>query len=213
MTGKSYNTASPMQDEADLKIAIPRAKLVEILLERYDRLPEIDRKFFAYGPVYLGINGAFAGLIANSFFRRLLNVTQGLFTSSLPMAFLPFMTTIAVYNGFVSKPLLSGDLNCPTCAMVRGGLVGSVAGGLYPILLALPINGGLAARYNTAPMPEKGNILRFWIRVSQPILKKMSFVLLLQALFGVYLSSRNYGIYIKMLQLPHPNIDAEELKG
>lgn len=39
-----------------------------------------------------------------------------------------------------------GDLNCPSCALIRGALVGIAGGGIYPILLALPVNAGLAAR-------------------------------------------------------------------
>lgn len=31
--------------------------------------------------------------------------------------------------------------------MVRGGLIGAVVGGLYPVFLALPMNASLAARY------------------------------------------------------------------
>ncbi|XP_078077968.1 transmembrane protein 126A [Mustelus asterias] len=196
----------------DLQPNIPNPNVMEMLLERFQRLPELDRKFFAYGPIYLGINSAFAGLIANSFFRRILNIAQARYTSSLPMAVLPFLSTIAGYNAAVSKPLLSGDLNCPTCALVRGGLVASVGGGLYPVLLALPINAGLATRYNTAPMPQKGNIIRFWISVSQPVMKKLSFVFILQALFGVYLSSKHYAIYVKMLALP-PTLTDPELDG
>ncbi|KAM4699376.1 transmembrane protein 126A [Discoglossus pictus] len=189
----------------------PRGTIAEFLAERFERLPENDRKLFAYGSVYLGINGAFAGLIGNSLFRRILNVSQARFTSSLPMAVLPFLTTVAAYNATVCEPLLSGDLNCATCAVVRGGLVGSVVGGLYPILLALPINGGLASRYQTAPLPEKGNIIRFLTTISRPVLKKMSFVLILQAMFGVYISSRHYTIYEKMLKLPPAGMDVEEL--
>ncbi|XP_067842388.1 transmembrane protein 126A isoform X2 [Heptranchias perlo] len=197
------------RDPRDLQPSMPSPTVIEMLFERFQRLPELDRKFFAYGPIYLGINSAFAGLIANSFFRRVLNIAQARFTSSLPMAVLPFLSTIAGYNAVVSKPLLSGDVNCPTCALVRGGLVASLAGGVYPILLALPINAGLATRYNTTPMPEKGNIIRFWIDVCQPVMRKMGFVLILQALFGVYLSSKHYAIYMKMLELPPIHSDPE----
>ncbi|XP_048873501.1 transmembrane protein 126A [Brienomyrus brachyistius] len=189
---------------------LPRSLIIELLLKKYERLPDTDKKLFAYGPVYLGANGAFAGLIANSLFRRVLNVTQGRITSCLPMAVLPFLTTVALYNGVVSNSLMSGELNCPTCALIRGGVVGAVSGGLYPILLALPVNAGLATRYNTAPMPGKGNILRFWMAVTQPIVRKMSFVVILQTLFGVFLSSKHYDIYVKMLKLPET--DSEELK-
>ncbi|XP_017548135.2 transmembrane protein 126A [Pygocentrus nattereri] len=186
-----------------------RGALMEMLSKKIERLPEFDRKFFVYGPIYLGGNAAFAGLIANSFYRRALNVTQGRFTSSLPMAVLPFLTTVALYTAAVSNPLLSGDLNCPTCALIRGALVGVVGGGVYPILLALPVNAGLAARYNSTPMPEKGNILRFWKNLSKPIVQKMYAILLLQALFGTYLSSKHFDIYLKLLKLP--DSESEEL--
>ncbi|KAM4796867.1 transmembrane protein 126A-like isoform 1-T2 [Rhinophrynus dorsalis] len=207
----SGNDIPGMNSSTEMEQRLSKDRIVEFLTERFDRLPENDRKLFAYGSVYLGINGAFAGLIANSFFRRVLHVTQARFTSSLPMAILPFLTTVAAYNGAVSQPLLSGDLNCATCTVVRGGLIGSVVGGLYPILLAVPINGGLAARYQTTLMPEKGNILRFWTTISQPVLKKMSFVLLLQAMFGIYISTRHFTIYEKMLALPVAGTDQEEL--
>ncbi|XP_048389200.1 transmembrane protein 126A [Stegostoma tigrinum] len=193
----------------DLQPGISKQNVMEMLLERFQQLPELDRKFFSYGPIYLGINSAFAGLIANSFFRRILNIAQARFASSLPMGILPFLTTVAGYNAAVSKPLLSGDINCPTCALVRGGLVASLGGGLYPVLLALPINAGLALRYNTAPMPQRGNILRFWITVCQPVMRKLSFILILQTLFGVYLSSKHYAIYMKMLSLPPTHTDPE----
>ncbi|NP_001297843.1 transmembrane protein 126A isoform X1 [Esox lucius] len=198
-------------EEKGAGVTIPsRAVVIQMLAEKFERLPELDRKIFNYGPLYLGGNAALAGLIANSFYRRALNVTQGLFTSSLPMAVLPFLTTVAMYNVAVSKPLLSGDLNCPTCVLIRGALVGAVGAGIYPIVLALPVNAGLATRYNTAPMPEKGNILRFWKKITQPVLRKMGFVIVLQVFFSTYLSSKHFDTYLKMLQLSTP--DSKVLK-
>lgn len=190
---------------------LPRAKIIEIMTERFERLPETDKKLFLYGPMYLGGNGALAGLIANSLYRRALNVTQGRFTSNMPMAVLPFLTTFALYNATVSKPLLAGDLNCPSCALMRGALVGVVGGGVYPILLALPVNVGLATRYSTAPMPEKGNMIRFWVDLSRPVLRKMRAVFVLQAFFGTYLSSRHYDIYTKLVNMTFGS-DGEDLK-
>lgn len=58
-------------------------------------------------------------------------------------------------------------------------------------------------------MPEKGNIIRYWTTLSKPIVRKMYAVLLLQGLFGTYLGSKHYDIYLKMLQLP--DSDGEEL--
>uniref|UniRef100_A0A8C6V2Q3 Transmembrane protein 126A n=1 Tax=Neogobius melanostomus TaxID=47308 RepID=A0A8C6V2Q3_9GOBI len=139
--------------------------------------------------------------LANSLYRRALNVTQARIASSLPMAVLPSLTTVALYNAMVSGPLLSGDLNCPSCCLLRGALVGVVGGAVYPIVLALPVNFALATKYNTALMPEKGNVLRYWLDLSRPILRKMRVVVVLQAFFGTYLGSRHFQSYTKLAEI------------
>lgn len=187
--------------ESGAGTGLRRAVIAEMLMKNFERLPDIDQKLFSYGPMYLGGNGALAGLISNSLYRRALNVSQAAVTSSLPMAVLPFLTTVALYNAAVSAPLMSGDLNCPTCALLRGALVGVVGGGVYPIILALPVNVGLASRYSTAPMPEKGAVLRYWVDLSRPILRRMRAVLVLQAFFGTYLGSRHFETYTKLAQI------------
>lgn len=190
--------------------AISRVVIAEMLANNFDRLPDIDQKLFKYGPLYFGANAGLAGLVANSLYRRALNVTQAHVTSSLPMAVLPFLTTVALYNAAVSGPLLSGDLNCPSCALLRGALVGVFGGAVYPIVLALPVNFGLATKYNTALMPEKGNVLRYWVDLSRPILKKMRVVVVLQAFFGTYLGSRHFQSYSKLAEITFG--PGEELK-
>ncbi|KAM3612166.1 uncharacterized protein V6R79_003838 [Siganus canaliculatus] len=190
---------------------LTRAAIAEMMAKNFEKLPDIDQKLFMYGPLYLGGNAGLAGLISNSLFRRALNVAQAPFSSGLPMAVLPFLTTFALYNAAVSNPLLSGDLNCPSCALLRGALVGVVGGGVYPILLALPVNIGLASRYNTSPMPEKGNVIRYWMDLSRPILRRMRAVLVLQAFFGTFLSSRHFETYTKLAQLTF-GPGGEELK-
>lgn len=180
---------------------LTRAAIAEMLKKNFEKLPDIDKKLFSYGPLYLGGNAGFAGLISNSLYRRALNVTQARVTTMLPMVVLPFMTTCALYNAAVSNPLLSGDLNCPTCCVLRGTLVGLVGGGLYPILLALPLNIGLASRYSTAPLPENGTLVRFGVDVSRPVLRRMRAVMLLQAFFGTYLGSKHFEIYTKLVRI------------
>ena len=80
-----------------------------------------------------------------------------------------------------------------------------------PCFLAVPVNGGLAARYNSALLPEKGNILNYWIRISKPVFRKMWFPILLQTGFAAYLGSRQYKLLIKALQLPEPGLEIEWL--
>lgn len=190
---------------------LTKAAIVEMMAKNFERLPEVEKKVFLYGPVYLGGNAALAGLISNSLYRRTLHVQQAAVSSSLPMAALPFITTFALYNAAVSSPLMSADLNCPTCVMLRGALVGLLGGGVYPILLALPVNVGLATRYNTAPLPEKGSQIRFWVDITKPILRRMRAVLVLQVFFGTYLSSRHFQTYTDLVELTFAS-HREELK-
>uniref|UniRef100_A0A8C5EM52 Transmembrane protein 126A n=1 Tax=Gouania willdenowi TaxID=441366 RepID=A0A8C5EM52_GOUWI len=189
---------------------LTKVVIAEMLMRNFERLPDIDQKLFYYGPLYLGGNAGLAGLVSISLYRRALNIRQAMFTSSLPMAVLPFLTTYALYTATVSQPLLSGDLNCPTCALIRGAAVGVVGGGVYPILLALPMNIGLATRYSTALMPEKGAMRQFLWEISRPVLRRMRAVLVLQALFGTYLSSKHLDTYTKLAQMTF-QVDTENM--
>ncbi|XP_028272087.1 transmembrane protein 126A [Parambassis ranga] len=190
--------------------ALTKAVIAEMLSSNFEKLPDIEQKHFLYGPLYLGGNAGLAGLLSNSLYRRTLNVTQARIVSNLPMFVLPFLTTTALYSAVVSQPLLSGDLNCPTCSLLRGALVGVVGGWLYPILLALPMNIGLATRYSTALLPEKGTMLRYSVDISRPVLRRMRAVLLLQAVFGTYMGSRHFETYAKLNQITFS--PGEELK-
>uniref|UniRef100_A0A2K6UFG7 Transmembrane protein 126A n=1 Tax=Saimiri boliviensis boliviensis TaxID=39432 RepID=A0A2K6UFG7_SAIBB len=166
--------------------------IFEILNRKINQLPEAERNLLENGSVYVGLNAALCGLIGNSLFRL----------SALPMAVIPFFTTQVTYRGFVTIPLTTeliyflGDLICETCTATRSGLVGLLVGGLYPVFLALPINGTL--------LPNKENILSYWLRVSKPVFRKMFFPILLQTVFSAYLGSKQYKLFIKALHLPEP---------
>ncbi|XP_028904150.1 transmembrane protein 126A [Ornithorhynchus anatinus] len=187
-----------------------RLRSLEVIARKIELLPELERNLLTYGSGYVGVNAGLCGLTANTFFRRILNVTQARLSASLPMAVLPFLTTTVTYQTFVTDPLNLGLLNCETCTTIRSGLVGLLVGGLYPVALALPINGALAAIYHTSPLPQRGNILNYWITLSKPVFRKMLFPVLLQTAFAFYLGSRQYGIFIKALQLPEPGVDEKK---
>uniref|UniRef100_A0A1A8H141 Transmembrane protein 126A n=1 Tax=Nothobranchius korthausae TaxID=1143690 RepID=A0A1A8H141_9TELE len=188
-------------EEKSVSQTFTRMMIAEMLMKNFEKLPDSDQKLFVYGPLSIGGNAGFGGLIANSLYRRALNVQPARIASSLPMFVLPFLTTYALYQGVVVTRLLTGDLDCPSCSLIRGALVGAVGGALYPVVLALPLNIGLAVRYSTCPLPEKADLLRFCVDVSKPVFKKMRPVFLIQTLFGTYLGSRNFRSYSKLAQI------------
>nr|XP_046261837.1 transmembrane protein 126A [Scatophagus argus] len=190
-----------MQKDSFSGKPITRPMIFEMFEKNFQRLPSTEQKLFIQGPMYLAGIASIAGVISNNMYRRALNVTQASIASSLPMAVVPFVATFGLYNAAVTNPLMHGDLECPTCATIRGAVTGVIGGGLYPILLALPMNAALASRYQTAPMPEKGNVLRTFVDLSRPILRKMSALVFLQAILGTYLSSKNFESYIKVVQM------------
>ncbi|KAB0371575.1 hypothetical protein FD755_016513, partial [Muntiacus reevesi] len=99
------------------------------------------------GTAYIGLNAALCGPIAASLFRCILHVAQAPVAAASPMAVIPLL------------------MACVSYRVLWGGLV---FGGLYPVFLANPVNGGLAAR------------------ISKPIFRKMLFPIWLQPGFAVY---------------------------
>ncbi|NXO55101.1 T126A protein, partial [Aramus guarauna] len=209
MTGREFlELDSPQQ-----KLYLERFKRMEVIQKIFNELPKADQNLCNHGSYFLAANSSICGLAANNFFRNILHIRRASLVSALPMAVIPFISTAAVYEVFVCKPLFAGDLNCEVCAVVRGGLIGAVVGGLYPVFLALPMNASLAARYSSSPLPGKENMLRFWFMTAQPVFRKMSLGVLIQVVTGLYLATKHHGIYVKILQQMHASRDPEELQA
>ncbi|XP_072793321.1 transmembrane protein 126A isoform X2 [Taeniopygia guttata] len=207
MTGREFlELDSPQQ-----RLILERFKRMEIIQKMFNELPKADQNLCNHGKFFLAANSSLCGLAANNFFRSILHVRKASLVSAMPMAVIPFLSTAAIYEVFVHDPLFSGQLNCEVCAVIRGGLVGAVVGGFYPIFLAIPLNASLAARYMSTPLPGKENLLRYWLTTSQPVFRKMSVGILVQALTGLYLATKEHGIYIKMLLQMNSSRDPEEL--
>ncbi|NXC48695.1 T126A protein, partial [Penelope pileata] len=209
MTGREF----PELDSPQQRLYLDRVKRMEIIDKLLNELPKADQNLCNHGSYFLAANASICGLTANNFFRNILNVRSAAIASALPMAVIPFLSTMAVYEVFVRDSLFSGELDCEVCAVVRGGLIGAVVGGFYPILMAIPVNASLAARYTSSPLPGKENLLRFWLTVSKPVFRKMRFGVLVQALTGIFLATKHHGIYVKVLEQMKPCRDPEELQA
>ncbi|NXX89927.1 T126A protein, partial [Centropus bengalensis] len=195
------------------RLYLERLKRVEIMQNMLNELPKADQNLCNHGAYFLAANSSLCGLAANSLFRNILHIRKAAFVSALPMAVIPFLSTATVYEVFVREPLLSGELSCEVCGVVRGGLIGAVVGAFYPVLMAVPMNASLAARYSSSPLPGKENLLRYWLTVAQPVFRKMRLAMLIQALTGVYLATKHHGIYVKILQQLNTRRDPEELEA
>ncbi|XP_061846931.1 transmembrane protein 126A-like isoform X2 [Colius striatus] len=209
MTGREFFELGTPQD----RLFMDRLKRMEVIQKMFNELPKADQNLCKHGSYFLAANSSLCGLAANNFFRNILHVRRAAFSSALPMAVVPFLSTAIVYDAFVRDPIFSDELHCEVCAVVRGGLIGAVVGGLYPVLLALPMTASLAARYHSSPLPGKENALRFWLTTAQPVFRKMSLGVLIQALTGLYLATKHHGIYVKILQQMSTSRDPEELQG
>ncbi|NXK04742.1 T126A protein, partial [Herpetotheres cachinnans] len=209
MTGRDFLELDSQRE----RLYLERLKRMEVIQKMFNELPKADQNLCNHGSYFLAANASLCGLAANSLFRNILHVRKASLVSALPMAVIPFLSTAAVYEVFVREPLFSGELNCEVCAVVRGGLIGAVVGGLYPVLLALPMNASLAARYSSSPLPGKENLLRFWLTTARPVFRKTSLGVLVQALTGLYLATKHHGIYVKILQQMNTSRDPEELQA
>ncbi|NWI53729.1 T126A protein, partial [Calyptomena viridis] len=207
MTGREF-----LELDSPRRLFFERLAQMEIIQKKFSELPKADQNLCNHGSYFLAANSSLCGLAANNFFRNILNIRRASFVSALPMAVVPFLSTRVVYEVFVRDPLFSGELNCEVCAVVRGGLVGAVVGSLYPVLLAIPLNASLAARYMSSPLPGKENALRYWLTAVQPVFRKMSLGVLVQVLTGLYLATKHHGIYVKILQQMNISRDPEELQ-
>ncbi|XP_037531806.1 transmembrane protein 126A [Nematolebias whitei] len=195
------------EQRSDPHRTMSQAMISEMLIKNFDKLTNFDQKTLMYGSLYLGANAGFTGLIANSMLRRVLNVGAARIVANLPMAVLPILVTPAVYNVLVSNRLVKGELDCLPCTLSQGALIGMFIGGLYPIVLALPLNLGLTARYESALLPEKSNLLRFSWTILQPVIKKMLPVLIFQAFIGSYLGYMQFQAYTNLVQITFSNSD------
>lgn len=43
--------------------------------------------------------------------------------------------------------------------------------------------------------------MRYWVNATRPVVRKMSFIFVLQGLFGAYVSKRHFDIYLTLLKM------------
>ncbi|XP_061426261.1 transmembrane protein 126A-like isoform X1 [Lethenteron reissneri] len=172
------------------------------LLDQIEKLSSSDRKIFNNAAPLMGVGAALGGLVSNSMLRTLMQVREAALASALPSAFIPFLTVTMIHQVVLTESLLGGRLNCELCATTRGTLIGAIGSGVHPFAMALLLNGMLIARYRPWDAPTPGEALRHMLKLSKPVMQRLTPFMMAQAAFGAYLGSKQFSIYTKLRSLP-----------
>ncbi|XP_063807413.1 transmembrane protein 126A [Pseudophryne corroboree] len=178
-----------------------------LLQARFAQLPVLDQKIFDYGSIFIGANTAASGLVAHNLFGKLLQVRPSFIVPSLVVASIPFFQSKIFYELFIPNSLMAGKVRSPLHNTV-GVLVGTVLGSMTAVTLAAAINTGYLVKYDTKPLQD--SVFSFTIRIFRPVLLKMKYLFLFQAIFSLGLGYTHCAIYEKMLLLPPSEIHTEE---
>uniref|UniRef100_S4RHA1 Transmembrane protein 126A n=1 Tax=Petromyzon marinus TaxID=7757 RepID=S4RHA1_PETMA len=161
------------------------------------------RKIFNNAAPLMGVGAAMGGLVSNSMLRTLMQVREASLASALPSAFIPFLTVTMIHQVVLDRVFVGRcRLNCELCATTRGILIGAIGSGVHPIAMALLLNGMLIARYRPWDAPTPGEALRHMLKLSKPVMRRLTPFMLAQAAFGAYLGSKQFSVYTKLRSLP-----------
>ena len=116
-----------------------------IITRKINQLPEAERNLLEHGRTYIGHNAASCGQIANSFLTPL-KCDTGSCSCWLTRGSDPLFDCAHSWWRLCKSTFEYRGLELSSWYHNTGWLVGRVFGGLYSIFLAIPVNGGLAAR-------------------------------------------------------------------
>ncbi|XP_035693741.1 transmembrane protein 126A-like [Branchiostoma floridae] len=104
---------APGNKEVVRRVELTQAELIRLQYQALQQFPKEKRWPFTSGVTTVGVNAGFVGLIANSMFRRVLQVTQARVLSALPMFLIPAVTASAAWQAFVAQSMLAGGYLSP----------------------------------------------------------------------------------------------------
>ncbi|KAL1774490.1 complex I assembly factor TMEM126B, mitochondrial [Sigmodon hispidus] len=201
----------------DFKMAIyTHSRLIPSLGDakfRRPMIPEVIEKKLEYYTkdildthgICLGTSSATSGILANIIFRNIFKVQHEALKTFVPLATLPFLSTVIGYKLFVTDALSTGNISRENC-ILRSVLIGLLCGVSYPSALAFSKNGRLASKYYTVPLPPKGRVILHWLLLCQTGIKGMGIPLVFQTFFGIIHGLHHYAVYKKI----HAKTESED---
>ncbi|XP_077154759.1 transmembrane protein 126A [Ranitomeya variabilis] len=178
----------------------PQSEFAKFLNVRLSELPAVDRKYFKYGSLLIGLSAATSGFLSSQVFRQTMKVRRGFLISSFIVTSLPLFQTTFVYQLAIPNTIMSGRMNCSLCNTIRGTCIGAIVGGLGSASLAAFLSTAYFLKYDKRPLPN--NVFRFCINLYKPALLKLKYFFLFQTIFCMAVSARYYAVYEKMLMIP-----------
>ncbi|XP_072035233.1 transmembrane protein 126A-like [Amphiura filiformis] len=180
---------------------ITRSEVINEQTRIVDALPMSKRWPFEAGGTYVPIYAGISGLIVNSFLRRMLMIHSRPLMTALPMALLPGLTMKIGWYGFVTMPVLAGDLNCAICGEMRGGLVSVALGAVYPMIIGLPFFSAVAQGNHKVQVPKLTMAVTNWAKFSQFWTRKLRFfkvqfvsLVIFQAVIGSFVAKKQMDV-------------------
>ncbi|XP_069615435.1 transmembrane protein 126A isoform X2 [Ranitomeya imitator] len=114
----------------------PQSEFSKFLDVRLSELPAVDRKYFKYGSLLIGLSAATSGFLSSQVFRQTMKVRRGFLISSFIVTSLPLFQTTFIYQLAIPNTIMSGRMNCSLCNTIRGTCIGAIVGGLGSASLA-----------------------------------------------------------------------------
>jgi len=155
-----------------------------------DWTPVSDVFALRYFPIMTSVSGIAAGAYINRHYRKALRLRNHAFISTLlPVVVLPSLAGAIVHDVFVQRPLITGEIKCPVCLEVRGGVLQAFCGFFYPLVLAPAAALSFSTRYHTYYMPEinkdpKAVMKELW-KLTKPVWNKFYLIAAAQFILGM----------------------------
>ncbi|CAJ0944677.1 unnamed protein product, partial [Ranitomeya imitator] len=89
----------------------PQSEFSKFLDVRLSELPAVDRKYFKYGSLLIGLSAATSGFLSSQVFRQTMKVRRGFLISSFIVTSLPLFQTTFIYQLAIPNTIMSDDLH------------------------------------------------------------------------------------------------------
>nr|CAB3267033.1 transmembrane protein 126A-like [Phallusia mammillata] len=137
--------------------------------------------------------GAVSGIICNSAFRQALTLYEGFLIGHAVIGTASGLFSSELRKQFHQEPVLTGQLNCLPCTLIRGSVFQFLTASVIPGILSFGFTAVVATRYGHVKIPSfpvifnpSREVKEFWYPKFRIISRTMAPVAILQIAFGAF---------------------------